>query len=108
MVKCRLLLLVTVTKSVATRGEEMLNGKPGYVVVLGTNRFLSRSERPVRHVNRSRSTTGGERAWVHTAETARAWADRATTVIPAYYDQQADLTRLTGEPIPIATFLASA
>jgi hypothetical protein len=87
-----------------------MTSKPtGYVVVLGKNQYLSRSEQTVRHTDRPRTTKGAERAWVHPPATVQAggpWARHATAVIPAYYDKTADITRITGEPIPYEKFRA--
>lgn len=82
--------------------------KSGYVVHLGGNRYLSRSFKSVRHTDRSRSTRGTERAWVHDTESiltnGECWS-MAQAVIPAYYDRDADMTRIIGEPIPFKEFI---
>ncbi len=87
------------------------NGPPsGYVVHLGKNLYLSRSMRAVRHCDRQRSTRGVERAWVHKAEDLLKkdeWSNLAVSVIPAYYDRAADITRTKGDPIPFQEFIST-
>jgi hypothetical protein len=75
----------------------------GFVVQSWDGRFLSRKMRFVRHRNK-KSTTGLQRAWVHTPDDLRSktgdWTGAVEKVFPASYDSTGNQTVIKGGEIP--------